>query len=136
MDAMLSYVVAKIDGTKVSVKDILKFERNVLGGAHAGVAKTKTERTIERLYANLGFYGDVGLRAVLAGVGDVVLQGIADRIAIVRSEIGLPPLVSTDDRSLKLDRKTRLMVLNGVMSSVTPPHPNPRSLTSNGMMRF
>jgi hypothetical protein len=85
-DQFLAATVLVANGRIFTVRDIILFEANVMGGVHAGALKTEQEQALNSI-ANALHQND--LRATLAelkAIGRVVLRGLAPLKAAVEGK--------------------------------------------------
>ncbi len=84
-DKLLSRQIMIIDGTPISVIDLIKFLSHVQGGVHLGKAKTSQEQALKEIQSYLGIGGlPAGIRTILS-ISRVVTKGLEPlKIAITK----------------------------------------------------
>ena len=87
-DQLLATVLAVVNGKSYSLREIVLFEANVMGGVHAGSSKEEKEKVLQALSSALTVGGyRVSLRQLQA-IGRVVLRGLEPLRTAIRSTQG------------------------------------------------
>jgi hypothetical protein len=82
-DQLLATVLAIVNGKSYSLRDIVLFEANVMGGVHAGSPKEEKERVLQSINGTLAIGGHRASLRQLQAVGRVVLKGLEPlRVAV------------------------------------------------------
>lgn len=75
-DQLFATVLAIVDGKPYSLRDIVLFEANVMGGVHAGSPKEEKERVLQTINCTLAIGGHRASLRQLQAIGRVVLRGL------------------------------------------------------------
>lgn len=76
-DQLLSYVLSVVEGRSYTLREIVLFEANVMGGVHAGSPKEDKERVLHALNNQLAIGGYRSSLRQLQAIGRVVVKGLA-----------------------------------------------------------
>ncbi len=87
-DQLLSAVLAVVDGRAYTLREIVLFEANVMGGVHAGSPKEEKERVLQSLNSGLAIGGYRASLRQLQAIGRVVLKGLEPLSSAVTSKNG------------------------------------------------
>lgn len=75
-DQLLEYPLVVVRGHIYTLREIVLFEANVMGGVHAGTPKAEKERALARINSHVAIQGArVSLRQLRA-IGRIVLRGL------------------------------------------------------------
>lgn len=75
-DDFLTQIIAIVDGNKYSIKDLIKYVANVMGGVHSGNAKDEREKGLVKL-AELPLFSNINVALLFVrAIGRVVLQAM------------------------------------------------------------
>lgn len=72
----LNTVILAVRGERYSIRDIVLFEANVMGGVHAGRPKNEREEVVNRINQVLTVHGYRASLQLLTSIGRVVLQAL------------------------------------------------------------
>jgi len=86
-DQLFKAVLSTINGQEYSLKDIVLFEANVMGGVHAGTPKSEKENVLKLIGDTLSIGGYSSSLRQLKAVGKVVLKGLKDLRQAVEESI-------------------------------------------------
>ncbi|MDP2018019.1 hypothetical protein [Hydrogenophaga sp.] len=75
-DQLLSTVVAIVEGRSYTLRDVVLFEANVMGGVHAGSAREDKETVLQALNTQLTMGGHRASLRQLQAISRVVLRGL------------------------------------------------------------
>ncbi len=82
-DQLLATVLAVVNGKSYSLREIVLFEANVMGGVHAGSPKEEKEKVLQALNSTLAIGGYRASLRQLQAIGRVVLKGLEPlRVAV------------------------------------------------------
>jgi hypothetical protein len=87
-DQLLGTVLAVVNGKSYSLRDIVLFEANIMGGVHAGSPKEEKEKVLQALNSTLAIGGHRASLRQLQAVGRVVLKGLGPLRAAITSAHG------------------------------------------------
>ena len=76
-DQLLSYVLAKVDGRPYTLREIVLFEANVMGGVHAGSPKEDKDRLLHEINKMVAIGGYRSSLRQLQAIGRVIIKGLA-----------------------------------------------------------
>ena len=82
-DQLLAYVLLRTNGRTYTLKDLVLFEANVMGGVHAGSPKEDKEKVLLQLNNMFRIGGYRSSLRQLQAIGRVVLKGLAPLRAAV-----------------------------------------------------
>lgn len=86
-DQLLSTVLAIVEGKSYSLRDIVLFEANVMGGVHAGSPKEEKEKVLQIINNGLAIGGYRTSLRQLQAISRVVLKGLEPlRVAVASEE--------------------------------------------------
>ena len=88
-DGLLSTVLAVVDGKSFTLREVVLFEANIMGGVHAGSAKEEKEKVLQSLDAWLAIGGHRASLRQLKAIGRVVLRGLEPLRVAVASANGV-----------------------------------------------
>jgi hypothetical protein len=75
-DQLLSYVLAKVNGRPYTLREIVLFEANVMGGVHAGSPKEDKERLLHEINNMVAIGGYRSSLRQLQAIGRVIIKGL------------------------------------------------------------
>jgi hypothetical protein len=75
-DQLLSTVLTVVEGRAYSLREIVLFEANVMGGVHAGSAKEEKEEVLQAVNRTLAIGGHRASLRQLQAIGRIVLKGL------------------------------------------------------------
>ena len=75
-DQFLAFTVLKVRDSEFSVRDVIKFEANVMGGIHSGSPKEAKEQVLAELDRIFELGGHRASLRQLMAIGRVVLKGL------------------------------------------------------------
>jgi hypothetical protein len=87
-DQLLGTVLAVVNGKSYSLREIVLFEANIMGGVHVGSPKEEKERVLQALNSTLAIGGHRASLRQLQAVGRVVLKGLEALRAAITSAHG------------------------------------------------
>lgn len=77
LDAMLRTPLMLVNGRTYTVRDIILFEANIMGGVHAGTPKSEQEEVIAKIAKEISLGGYRSSLRQLKAIGRVVLMGLS-----------------------------------------------------------
>jgi len=87
-DALFTYPLITVREHTYSLREIVQFEANVMGGVHAGLAREQKEKVLDDFASTFSIGGVRTSLRQLVGVGRVVLKGLSPlREAVVNASI-------------------------------------------------
>ena len=82
-DQLLATVLTLVDGKSYSLREIVLFEANIVGGVHAGSPREEKEKVLQAINSTLAIGGYRASLRQLQAVGRVVLRGVEPlRVAV------------------------------------------------------
>ena len=75
-DQFLKIVVLVINKKKYTIKDVILFEANIMGGVHAGSPKTEKEKVLKLLNDQLSIGGYASSLRQLQAIGRVIIKAL------------------------------------------------------------
>ncbi len=87
-DQLLSTVLAIVDGRSYTLREIVLFEANIMGGIHTGSPKEDKEKVLQVLNSGLAIGGYRASLRQLQAIGRVVLKGLEPLRTAVASKHG------------------------------------------------
>lgn len=87
-DQLLATVLAVVQRKSYTLREIVLFEANIMGGVHAGSPKEEKERVLQAINSTLAIGGYRASLRQLQAIGRVVLKGLEPLRAAVASAHG------------------------------------------------
>jgi hypothetical protein len=87
-DQLLATVLAVVNGKSYTLREIVLFETNIMGGVHAGSPREEKERILNALNSAFAIGGHRASLRQLQAIGRVVLKGLGPLRAAVTSRHG------------------------------------------------
>lgn len=75
-DKFFKVVVLTISGKEYTIKDVILFEANIMGGVHAGTPKSEKEKVLKALNDLLSIGGYAASLKQLQSIGRVILKAL------------------------------------------------------------
>jgi hypothetical protein len=86
-DQFFRTIVLVINGKKYTIKDVVLFEANIMGGVHAGSPKSEKEKILKTLNDQLSIGGYASSLRQLQAIGRVVTKALAPLTQRVKSKL-------------------------------------------------
>ncbi len=75
-DQFFKVIVLMINGKEYTIRDVILFEANIMGGVHAGMPKSEKEKILKTLNDQLSIGGYASSLRQLQAIGRVVLKAL------------------------------------------------------------
>ena len=86
---LLSYVLLKVEGKECTLRDIVLFEANVMGGVHAGSPEEEKEKALRQINDMFAIGGYRASLRQLQAIGRVVVKGLAPLRSAIHNAYGV-----------------------------------------------
>ena len=86
-DQFFKIVVLIINGKKYTIKDVILFEANIMGGVHAGSPKKEKEEVLKSLNDKLSIGGYTSSLRQVQAIGRVILTSLAPLTQRIESNL-------------------------------------------------
>jgi len=86
-DQFFKIIVLVIDGKKYTIKDVVLFEANIMGGVHAGTPKSEKDKILKTLNDQLFINGYATSLRQLKAIGRVIIKALVPLTQHVKSKL-------------------------------------------------